>query len=248
MLLSWSYYKLLILPIMITKELEQLKKENNFEHFYDKISSYVPSLNDFVARKLKIAESIGVLDNKFFKTNDILNEVYLEVFNSFNSKIERKDLKMMLFEKCVEKIDEKTISGHQFQNHINIDEILKEELQTMNEKFTVDGDGDFILYDELDDISYRQDDFKPTHFILDESLEKLMTEKLNLEDLTLQSDKKRKLLGSLFYKMPPKSRYIVELYVFGNQSVEDIAEILHLQEERVNEVIDTIKEKFKLIL
>lgn len=232
---------------MITKELEQLRKENNFEHFYGKISTFVPSLNDFICRKLKIAEDLGIIDKNFYTANDIIDEVYLEVFDGFNNKIEENDLRKMLFEKSVEKIDE-MIDGYQFDNQISIDEILKEELDKMDSRFTVDGDGDFILYEELDDISYRQNDFKPTHFILDESLEKLVIEKLNLEDLTLQSAKKRKLLGGLFYKIPPRSKHIIELHVFGNQSIEEISEMLQLQEKIVEEVINSVKEKFKLIL
>ncbi|QCX39385.1 hypothetical protein FF125_13400 [Aureibaculum algae] len=233
---------------MITKELQQLRLENNFKHFYIKVSSFIPSLKDFIARKLNIAEDLGVIDKNFFNPNDILDDVYLDVFENFNNKIAKKDLRRMLFEKSVEKIDEITILGHQFENNINIGEILKEELQTMDERYTTDGDGDFILYEELDDISYHQNDFKPKHIILDQSIEKLITSKLNLEDLTLQSAKKRKLLGSLFFKMPPRSKAIIELYVFANQSVSEISEILIIEELMVKKVVNKVKEKFSLIL
>lgn len=233
---------------MITKELQQLRIENNFEHFYKKISNYIPNLRDFIARKLKVAENSGTIDKNFYIADDILDEVYLEVFESFNSKIEKGDLRRMLFEKSLEKIDEKTILEHVFDNEINIDEIVNEELKTMDEKYTVDGDGDFILYDELDDISYHQDDFKPKHYILDQSLEKLLTDKFSLEDLTLQSAKKRKLLGGVFYKIPPRSKAIIELYVFANQSISEISEILIIEEQIVRKVVDKIKEKFKLIM
>ncbi|RPD98740.1 hypothetical protein EGM88_06000 [Aureibaculum marinum] len=233
---------------MITQELSQLRKENNFDHFYEKILAFEPSLKEFISRKLHLAENLGIIDKKFYKPNDILDDVYLEVFNNFNNKINAKDLRKKLFIKSVEKIDEKTILGHQLDNHINSDKILKEELQTLNEKYTVDGDGDFILYDELDDISYHQDDFKPSNLILDDSLEKLMLEKLNLENSTLESVKKKKLFGGLFYNLPPASKSIIELHIYGNQSVEDISEIMNIQRKMVEQVIESVKEKFKLIL
>jgi len=232
---------------MLTIELFKLKKENNFEEFYKKISTFIISLKKFTKTKLKIAEDQGKIDKGFYNANGILDEVYLEVFKIFSSEIDEKQLHKILFEKTIQKINTIVVKKKQFANHINIDDILKEELDLLNEDYTIDAGGDFILDEELDDISYKQKSFKPTHYILDQPLELQVTEKLNLNNISHISAKKRKVFGEIFYSIPHTSKNIIELYVFGDQSISEISNIMLIEEAKVEEVIVAVKEKFKLL-
>ncbi len=232
---------------MLTIELYKLKQKNDFEAFYKKISTFITGLNNFTSSKLKIAEHRDLIDKRFYNANGILDEVYLEVFKTFSSEVDEKQLRKILFQKTIQKINEIVKKENQFANHINIDEILKEELDLLNEDYTVDADGDFILDEELDDISYKQKSFKPTHFILDQPLELQLTKKLNLNDISLFSTEKRKLFGELFHTIPPKSKNIIELYIFGDQSISEISDIMLIDEEKVEKVITVVSKRLKLL-
>ncbi len=51
---------------MLVKQLYRHKEENDFEQFYNKISSLVPDLKKFTARSLKAAESRSAIDRGFY--------------------------------------------------------------------------------------------------------------------------------------------------------------------------------------
>lgn len=137
---------------MTTKELVRLRIEGNFFQFYDKISNFVPRIHDFVKRQLKIAEDLGQIDKNYYRSKGILNEVYLDVFESITENITEKDLKKLLFEKSVEKIEEKAQLERRFVDYINVDQLLKKELKIMDYRFK-DHDDNFILHNEPKTIS-----------------------------------------------------------------------------------------------
>lgn len=232
---------------MTITELHKLRKENNFDEFYKKISNDIMGLKKFAFSKLKLAENEGLIDKGFYDVNGILDEVYLEVFNTLSQDTDEKQLKQTLFLKIIKKIDEKIEKEDQFKESINLDAVLKAELNLLNENYSVEADGDYVFDEELDDISYRQNSFRPTHFILDHPMEMELTGKLDLSDASLFSNRNRVLFGASFYTLPPISKNIIELYVFGNQEISDIAETLSLDEEMVGKVIDRVRERLEML-
>lgn len=232
---------------MLTEELFKLKEENNFMEFYKILSKFIPDLKNFIAAKLKIAEHQGLIDQGFYNASGILDEVYMEVFKNFTNDLNEKKLRKILFRTVIQNIHEKTETEHPLMNKITIDSILKEELDLLNEDYTVDAGGDFILNEELDDISYKQKSFKPTHFILDDSMEKQLAIKLDIDYELKALDRQSNLFGNLLNTIPPVSRTIIELYVFGSQTTSEIAEILVVDEDIVIRIIDKIRGRFKLL-
>jgi DNA-directed RNA polymerase specialized sigma subunit len=45
--------------------------------------------------------------------------------------------------------------------------------------------------------------------------------------------------------LPPISKNIIELYVFGNQDILEISETLKVSEETVSKVIDRVKQRLE---
>ncbi len=228
-------------------ETMRLNREIKFEEFYKKSLSALPSLKKFAYSKLKLAENEGLIDKGFYDVNGILDEVFLEVFKTFPDDIDEKELHQTLFLRTIQKINRKIERENQFADDINIDTILKEELNLLNEDYSVEADGDYVFDEDLDDISYKQDSFKVTNFILDQPLELELTGKLDLSDASLYSDRNRALFGATFYTLPPISKNIIELYVFGNQGILEISETLKVSEIFVKEVIDRVKQRMEIL-
>jgi len=227
------------------KTKEPMLAETNFEEFYKKSAAIIPSLKKFAALKLKLAEKEGLIDRGFYDTNEILDEVFLEVYRVYSNDIDEKHLRQTLFLRTIQKINHKIEKENQFAEELNMDIILKDELNLLKEDYSVAADGDYIFDEELNDISYQQNRFNPAHFILDQSMELELTGKLDLSEISLFSDRSRVLFGATFYTLPPISKNIIELYVFGNLDILEIAETLKVSEDAVRKVIDRVKQRLE---
>lgn len=232
---------------MPTKELLKYKAENNFKDFYDKIKSLVPELERFMVASLKVSENQGKIDRQFYNAQGMLDEVYLEEFEHFSEDMDLEILKRRLFEKSVEKIDELVEMEKEFSTEIHADDILKHELKRLQEKWFVDIDGDLLLKTELDDISYKQDHKWSPEIVLDDDLEKELIDKLDLDEALLLSEEKRSWMGNIYGAIPSTSRHILELFVFGEQTPDEIASILSVEKDKVDRILKIINEKFRLL-
>lgn len=230
---------------MSTKELYKHKQENDFEQFYKKIATLVPELKKFMTGSLKAAENQGMLDKGFYIADEMLDEVFLEAFKDFSSETDVTKLRRSLYKKAIKKIEEK--KSLEVPDDVNTHALLKKELKTLGEEFTTEGDGDRILYEDLDDISYQQKQGWSPEIRLDESLERKLIQKFSLQEASLLSDEKRRLLGQLYTTIPPRSKTVVELLVFGNQNTSEISEILEVPENVIHRVIFKVKERFRLL-
>jgi DNA-directed RNA polymerase specialized sigma24 family protein len=232
---------------MLVKQLYRHKEENDFEQFYNKISSLVPDLKKFTARSLKAAESQSAIDRGFYNAEGILDEIYLEIFKDFIEIIDEEKLKTILFSKAVQKIEEKKIIEQETPDYLPTEEMLKQELDALDEKFTTQADGDLILNTELDDISYKQHTERPSNVILEETLEQQLIKKLDMNDTLLPSLERRTIFGALYNNIPPRSKLVLELFAFGNRSMHEISEILEVPEEVVDRTMHKLKERFRLL-
>ncbi|WP_372770340.1 hypothetical protein [Lutibacter sp.] len=230
---------------MKIKELQHLNKENDFQEFYKKSATAIDSLKKFATAKLKLAEKEGLIDKGFYDANGILDEVFMEVFKTYTNNTDEKQLHQTLFFKTIQIINDKIEKENQFADNINIDTILKDEMNLLKEDYSVEADGDYVFDEELDDISYKQNNFNPSHFILDQPMELELTGKLDLSDASLFSDRNRILFGASFYTLPPISKTIIELFVFGNQGISEIAKTLSTDEKIVQKVIDRVKQRME---
>ena len=120
-------------------------------------------------------------------------------------------------------------------------------MKRLQEKWFVDIDGDLLLKTELDDISYKQDHKWSPEIVLDDDLEKQLIDKLDLDEALLLSEEKRRWMGSIYGAIPSRSRHILELFVFGEQSASEIASILSVEKEKVDRILKIINEKFRLL-
>ncbi len=232
---------------MPTKELLKYKAENNFKDFYEKIKSLVPELERFMVASLKVSENQGKIDRQFYDPMGMLDEVYLDVFQNLSEDINLEALKQLLFEKSIAKIDDLVQQEADQSTPIHTDNILKHELNRLQEKWFVDIDGDLLLKTELDDISYKQDHQWTPPIILDEDLERKLIEKLDIDESNLLAEEKRRWMGSIYGAIPSRSRHILELFVFGDQVEKDIAQIMKVEQEKVDKILRIISEKFRLI-
>ena len=230
---------------MEDKAVQQQSEQSNFDQFYTRIEAYVPDLKNFLSGSLRNAEDQGLLDRGFYNPDEILDEVFLETFQEFAEESNAKKLRRTLYRKSIEKIEIK--EAEDIPDEVNTHALLKQELKALSEDFTAEGDGDRILLEDLDDISYAQKKGWNVEVRLSDRMEKQLVKKFELHEEALLSEEKRKILGILYYNIPERSKMIVELFAFGHQDTHEISEILEVPERVVERILFKVKERFKLL-
>lgn len=229
----------------ITKKPLAKNNEINFAQFYKKLETFVPEFKKFMVGSLKAAENQGLLDGGFYSADEMLDEVYMEAFKTLSNETDTIKLRRSLFKATIKKLEEK--KSQEVPDGVTTHSLLKAELKTLSEEFTTDGEGDRILYEELDDISYQQRQGWSKEIYLNEALEKQLVAKMELHEASLLSDEKRRLLGILYTSIPPRSKIVMELFVFGSQNPDEISKILDVPQEIVTRILFKVKERFRLI-
>ena len=122
----------------------------------------------------------------------------------------------------------------------NIDTYSKPEWEAMEEKYSRDGDGDFVMLEEMDDRSLHKDDYTLDHvFITDE--EKELAEKL---DASLNKDRIARHVQLVLDKMDSRMRTIFQLFANEGFTVNEIANI---RDAKLSEVEKDLKEARKIL-
>ena len=172
-----------------------------------------------------IEESIGKLYEMGYDIDMEANAIKLKLFKYADAEL------IAIFKK--ENFHKTTVSTNT---------ILEEELDALKEKYTIDDGFDFVMNDELNDISYQQD-HKHKHLFLYDEADNAFLSTLKSEDLF---DKKSKEdIGSLYSWLPLNVSSIIDLLVFGKLSFEDIAKVKSIEVKRVQFIYEEVKKSFK---
>jgi len=230
---------------MVTQATQKHREDSDFARFYARLEPFLPDLNQFLQGSLRDAEDQGLLDRRYFDPDEILDEVLLEGYKQYAGEKDEKTLRRGLFRRAVLIILTKEMED--VPDEVNTHSLLKAELKTLSEDFTAEGDGDPILLEDLDDISYAQKRGWNPEIRLNDALEKQLVKKFELHEESLLSEEKRKLLGLLYSTIPERSKMVVELFAFGHQDTHEISEILEVPERVVERILFKVKERFRLL-
>jgi len=230
---------------MEDKAVQQQKEQNDFDRFYRSIEAFVPDIKSFLSGSLRDAEDQGLLDRRYYTPDEILDEVLLESYKDFSEEQDQDKIRRSLYRKAIQKIAAK--EAEDVPDEVNTHALLKGELKLLEEDFTAEGDGDRILMEELDDISYIQKRGWNLEIRLNDALENQLIQKFELHEESLLSEEKRKLLGVLYNTIPEQSKMIVELFAFGHQDTHEISEILEVPERVIDRILFKVTERFKLL-
>jgi len=123
----------------------------------------------------------------------------------------------------------------------NIDTYSKPEWDAMEEDYTQDGDGDFLLLEEMDDSSLDKSNYTLDHvFITNE--EKQLADKL---DASLDKERINKHMQLVLDKMNLPMRTVFELFTNEGLTTEEIADIRKTTLDQVEELLSSARQLLK---
>ena len=203
-------------------------------------------LYPYVKNRLHVLENHGILPINMYKPSEIIDDVILDIYEAqVREDIDQHALQILMFGKSYHKIVDLAEREKWHKQNISTKLILEEELKQMEEKFTVDGGFDFILNEELDDISYHQND--EGHSLLDsEDVQHNILSLFELKDSNLMKASEVKQTFEMLYKLLPiQTSNVVDLYVLGKLNLKDISTILETDIVEVKRIVHFVKENFK---
>ncbi len=223
------------------------QKSPEFKKFFKGLGPLSTEVKAYLTSGLLAAESQGLIDRRYYDADGILDEVYLSVYQQYTEVLGKAELKQMLYRKSLEKLQQLIQDEKYTPNDPSTTGILKDELDALDERFTADAEGDLLMHEELDDISYKQKKRRSETIYLDDFLIAQIVDRFGLKDKFILANEKRIHLGLLYNSIPTICRTIVELYAYGRLQEEEIAQILNVELASVLRVIKVVREKFKLI-
>ncbi len=210
---------------------------------------YLPLVERYVANRLRMAIIDGILAPGKYRVEDIIDEVYIRLREEFDKgKISPERIKLMMFMFADRQLEEILAEEYVHGQDVSVEEIVAREMKSLEEKYVAEADGDLVLYEELDDISYRHDQEQKTVYLLEPGFESDLITALDLERSSAETDSGRKILAGVYQRLPLLTGIIVDLHVTGGLNAFEIAEIRNMQVEDVDRIIRQVKVHFTTAL
>ncbi|MEW7279007.1 hypothetical protein ABW636_10470 [Aquimarina sp. 2201CG1-2-11] len=225
-------------------ESQKPHQTNQQKEFSKKLLSIVPHLHPYVKHRLYIAESIGILPQNMYCSNGIIDDAIVKLHqDDIDTDIDTLSLELTLFKITDELLDELYISEGWHQKNISTNYFLKEELERLEENFTVEANNELIMKEELDDICYQQKNYIHKQNFIYDDLDSDILKVVEIEPSTDQ--RKQKLLGKFYSWLPMETSKIIDLFVFGKLNFVEIATIKGISPQEVKEIIIDVRKSFR---
>ncbi len=195
------------------------------DEFGKKVLAAIPQVFSYVKHRLYVAETKGVIPRNMYKTNGIIDDAIVDLYKKYEGKLDKVDeIKLKLFALVEEHLRLLLKKEDFHKNTLSTSQILKNELKLMEENFDFDAGNDLIMHEELDDISYHQDDFKKSLFLYNNEEEKniIKTLEIPIENSEI-TEKKRIAFNKIYHWLPTETSDILDLFIFGKLTYDEIA-------------------------
>ncbi len=222
------------------RHMKNYKFNEAHDEFGKKVLKAIPRVFPYVKHRLYVAENKSIIPRNMYKTNGVIDDAIVELYTQFEGKLtDEIEIKLKLFMLADQQMNLLLKKEDFHKTTLSTSQILKNELKLLEEKFEIDAGNDLIMYDELDDISYRQDDFKKTIFLYEDAERNILEHleiPLSLDKLT---KKKREVFNQMYYWLPTETSNVLDLFIFGKLSYKEIA---FIKEIDIYEIKNSIQE------
>jgi len=223
-----------------------VKQNEPYDDFGKKILSIAPQVYPYIKHRLYTAEVSEIIPRNMYKTAEIVDDVILQLYEDFDGELkEDGQLRLKLFTLVNENLDKLFKKEEFHKDTLSTSQILNSELEKLEEKFEMDLDQDLLMSDELDDISYHQDDAKRPVFLYDD-IEKNIIQSLEIDDPRKDlNEEKRASLNRIYNWLPIETSNILDLFVLGKLSYEEIALVKGTEPAKIKKIIRAINKNFR---
>jgi DNA-directed RNA polymerase specialized sigma24 family protein len=223
----------------------QLKKEGNQDSFNELVLKIMPEIRKYVNGRLKTAIKKGHFSKGKYKADDFIDQLFIEIYDNIEDVKSEQYFYLWLFKKTNDLLED-IIVEEEFDDFFfkNIDNYSKPEWDEMQEKFSTDGDGDLIMIEELDDMSYNHNNYNLNHVFVEDN-EKALVEKL---DRKLDEEKIQKHIEMVLQNLPLNMYNVFDLFTNQHLELEEIALIRNTTLEDVEQLLKGVRKTLQISL
>lgn len=223
-------------------DLVRSKEKDDRAEFNALLLRILPEVKRYITKKLNTALAKGLISKNKYRPEGIKNQLFLEVYDHFDEIDGKEHLRPWLFKKADELLDD-ILTEEEFDEFFfkNIDDYSKPEWDAMEEEFSTDGDGDLVMLNELDDISYRQKEFILDPIFVTEGKKEMAA---NL-DKQFDNEALEKHRDLVLRHLPMPVRDVFELATEYQFPIEQIASIRNQSLEKIQTLLEAARKSLE---
>ncbi|KGL64298.1 RNA polymerase sigma factor [Polaribacter sp. Hel1_85] len=223
----------------------QLKKDGDQASFNQLVLKIIPEIRKYVNGLLNTAIKKGHFSINKYKADDIIDQLFIEIYDNIEEVKNEKDFYLWLFKKTNDLLGDITVD-EEFDDLFfkNIDNYSKPEWDAMQEQFSTDGGGDLLMIEELDDMSYNHNDYTLNHVFVEDNEKELMRK----IDKNLSTEEIKNHIALVLHNLPLPMRTVFELSTNEHLELEEIAQIRNNTIEEVKQLLKDAKKALQISL
>ena len=219
-------------------KLDEYYEEKEKEQFEQLLKQLLPHIRNYVLRYMKL---YGKGKHLVINIKDVMDEVMSELYYHYDERPKNPANISAWCYKMAYQTLQKIFKdkSEERSGDVDVSTLAHKELDVMNEQYTVDGDGDYIMFEELDDISYRNYKFSD-EIVLNDKLEEEPEVLHEIEDQEFHDQ-----VAKVLEKVPAEQRQIFEHYWLDEMTEEEIAEATGKSKAEITALIHETGKKIR---
>lgn len=212
--------------------------ESDLAEFRSLLNRSLPTLQQYIVRRLNMAHATGALSRLELNAEEILDILYIELFERYRERIADMNLETFIY-RIVDEILEKQLDekSYEKEHFVNLHQLENRELRDLEEKFTIDAEGEFVMIDELDDLSSSNKLYGLSWvYLTDEDAY------LSMENALQEYDKKfvHQEIRRQLMKLPETERTVFDLFWLEEMDLDQIAGIRNLSVSDIEHILKKV--------
>lgn len=222
-----------------------LKKANDTVAFNKLLLEITPEIKRYIVSRLIAAIKNDHLPKNKYAPDDFLDQLFIETFDHIDEFSDEDEFYIWLYKKTDELLDD-VITEETFDDlfFTNFENYSKQEWDQLEEKFTSQSDGDLIMKEDLDDISYYKDPYT-TKDVFIEDTEGALIDKI---DEHLHEEEIERHIETVLHNLSQPMRTVFQLFTKQHLTLEEISAIQKESIEKVDQLLTNARNAIKVTL
>ena len=223
--------------------LKKLKTEGSKELFDRLLKILVTQLPDYIRRRLKSAQAVNYIKKDKYSLQELIDELFLIFYDNIDEIPSEADKsRIWLYRKTDEFLNEKLKEAEfEKENMERFEELVKIELEDLEENFSIDAEYEIVLTEELDDYKQLAEKYSANDLFISEDEESILSDIM----LSLNKEQINTIIKKELLNLPVIKRTIMDLYLIDQMSIEEIAFIKKLSKIEVEAIIREVTYSLK---
>ena len=223
----------------------KLKRKENKIKFNKLLLELIPEIQKYIVKRMRTAIQKEHFPKNKYKVDDFIDQLFIEIYNQIEQYSNEYEFYVWIYKKTNELLDD-AITGETFDDLFlkNIDDYSKQEWDQMEEKFTAEYDGDLIMKEDLNDISY----YKEAYTLKDVFIENTEDDLQEQIDKTLHEEEADRHIQVVLHNLPLPMQNVFELFTKQHLTIAEIAEVRNISIAKAQQLLGDTRKSLKVSL